>query len=192
MLRQRRLLHKMQFIPTFLASCPYVTSVGATASYSTTAGDDLSAGGFSNYFGTLSWQQNFTSAYITALNSSHAGWYNTSGRGIPDIAAIGSCINIGGGLHNKGPCASTPIAARIIALINDKRLKAGKPVLGFLNPLLYSGQVDEALLDCIEGQGGSCTYGQSDFEPGFEALPGWDAVTGLGTMNLGSMLELLA
>lgn len=184
--------NKTQFIPTFPASCPYVTSVGATATYSTTAGTDFSGGGFSNFFGVPSWQENATSEYIAALNGAHAGWYNASGRGIPDIAAIGSRINIGGPLHTKGTSASTPIAASIIALINDKRLRAGKPVLGFLNPLLYSGQVDAALTDCTEGNGGSCTYGDGEFEPGFDALPGWDAVTGLGTMNLGAMLELLA
>lgn len=184
--------NQTRFIPTFPASCPYVTSVGATAAYSTTTGNDLSAGGFSNFFGVPSWQQNATSGYIAALNGSHAGWYNASGRGIPDIAAIGSYINIGGGLHTKGTSASTPIAASIIALINDKRLRAGKPSLGFLNPLLYSGQLDMALTDCTEGSGGSCTWGQSNFEPGFDALPGWDPVTGMGTMNLGVMLELLA
>lgn len=181
-----------RFIPTFPASCPYVTSVGATAAYSTVAAADFSAGGFSNYFGAPTWQANTTTSYISALNGAHDGWYNASGRGIPDIAAIGNRIQLLGGLHTKGTSASTPIAASIIALVNDARLRAGKPVLGFLNPLLYSGQLDAAIKDCTEGQGGSCTWGDGDFEPGFEVLPGWDPVTGLGTLNLGIMLELLA
>lgn len=184
--------NKTQFIPTFPADCPYVTSVGATASYSRTAGADLSAGGFSNYFARPSWQDNAIGEYIAALNGSHAGWYNASGRGIPDIAAVGSRIAIsGGGLHTKGTSASTPIVASMIALINDKRKRAGQPVLGFLNPLLYSGKIESALTDCTEGSGGSCSYG-NNVELGFDSLPGWDAVTGLGTLNFGLMAELLS
>ncbi|KAJ4420660.1 hypothetical protein N0V82_004226 [Gnomoniopsis sp. IMI 355080] len=182
--------NKTQFIPTFPADCPYVTSVGATAAYSTVAGADFSAGGFSNYFARPAWQEAAASAYITALNGSHAGWYNTSGRGIPDISAIGSRIQIGGGLTTKGTSASAPIVASMITLINDKRLRAGKPTLGFLNPLLYSGKLDEALLDSTEGSGGSCTFNDGSYELGFDVLPGWDPVTGLGTINLGKMIDL--
>lgn len=184
--------NKTEFLATFPADCPYVTAVGATASYSTVAAADFSSGGFSNYFGRPSWQEEAAAAYIAALNGSHAGWYNASGRGIPDIAAVGSRIAIGGGLHTKGTSASTPIVASLVALINDKRLRAGKPVLGFLNPLLYSGKVDDALTDCTEGSGGSCSFGNGEFETGFDALPGWDAVTGLGTINLGKMIDLLS
>lgn len=184
--------NKTEFIPTFPADCPYVTAVGATAAYSRTAAADFSAGGFSNYFARPSWQEEAVGGYIAALNGSHAGWYNASGRGIPDIAAVGSRIALGGGgLHTSGTSASTPIVASMIALINDKRRRAGQPALGFLNPLLYSGKVDGALTDCTEGSGGSCSYG-SEVELGFEALPGWDAVTGLGTINLGQMMDLVA
>lgn len=184
--------NKTQFIPTFPADCPYVTSVGATAAYSTVAAADFSAGGFSNYFARPAWQEAAASAYITALNGSHAGWYNASGRGIPDIAAIGSRIQIGGGRIGKGTSASTPIVASMIALLNDKRLRAGEPVLGFLNPLLYSGKLDEALLDSTEGSGGSCTFNNGNYELGFDVLPGWDPVTGLGTINLGKMIDIVS
>lgn len=184
--------NKTQFLPTFPADCPYVTAVGATASYSTVAAAAFSSGGFSNYFSRPSWQDDAARNYIAALNGSHAGWYNASGRGFPDIAAVGSRITIAPGFHTKGTSASTPMVASLIALINDKRLRAGKPVLGFLNPLLYSGKVDDALTDCTEGTGGTCTYGTGQSEPGFDALPGWDAVTGLGTINLGKMIDLLS
>lgn len=42
------------FPPTF-PTCPYVTLVGATESVPE-KGAELSAGGFSNYFGTASWR----------------------------------------------------------------------------------------------------------------------------------------
>lgn len=183
--------NRTEFLPTFPADCPYVTAVGATAAYGPITAADFSSGGFSNYFARPAWQESAATGYITALNGSHAGWYNTSGRGIPDIAAVGSRIAIGGGMHTSGTSASTPIVASLIALVNDKRLRAGKTVLGFLNPLLYSGKLDDALTDCTEGSGGSCSFG-NDFEPGFDALPGWDPVTGLGTMNLGKLMDILS
>ena len=37
-----------------------------------------------------------------------------------------------------GTSASSPTFASVIALINDQLVAAGKPVLGFLNPWLYS------------------------------------------------------
>lgn len=37
----------------------------------------------------------------------------------------------------SGTSASTPVVAGIFALVNDKRLAAGKPTLGFLNPFIY-------------------------------------------------------
>lgn len=184
--------NRTEFIPTFPASCPYVTSVGATAAYSTVAGADFSAGGFSNYFARPAWQETAASAYITALNGSHAGWYNASGRGIPDISAVGSRIQIGAGpLLGKGTSASTPIVASMITLLNDKRLRSGKTALGFLNPLLYSGKLDVALVDSIEGSGGSCTFSNGDYELGFDVLSGWDPVTGLGTINFGKMINII-
>jgi tripeptidyl-peptidase-1 len=38
----------------------------------------------------------------------------------------------------SGTSASAPTFAAIVALLNDASLAAGKPPLGFLNPMLYS------------------------------------------------------
>ena len=38
-----------------------------------------------------------------------------------------------------GTSASSPTFASIVALVNDRLVAAGKPVMGFLNPFLYSG-----------------------------------------------------
>lgn len=37
-----------------------------------------------------------------------------------------------------GTSAAAPVVAGIIALLNDARLRAGKPTMGFINPFLYS------------------------------------------------------
>ncbi|KAI8869069.1 subtilisin-like protein, partial [Ramicandelaber brevisporus] len=52
-----------KFVPTFPASCPYVTTVGATTGVHE-IGADLSAGGFSAYFARPSYQNNAVSSYL--------------------------------------------------------------------------------------------------------------------------------
>ena len=57
-----------------------------------------------------------------------------------------------------GTSASAPTFASIVALINDRLVAAGKPVLGFLNPWLYSTAAD-AFTDVTDGKnvGFHCT-----------------------------------
>jgi tripeptidyl-peptidase-1 len=50
---------------------------------------------------------------------------------------------------------SKQITAAIIALLNDARLRAGKPVLGFLNPWIYSSGY-KGFTDITAGQSDGC------------------------------------
>lgn len=64
---------------------------------------------------------------------------NTS-QAFPDVAAQGDFFRvIIGGIPQLigGTSAATPVFSAVIALLNDVRLKNGKPPLGFLNPLIY-------------------------------------------------------
>lgn len=70
--------------------------------------------------------------------------------------------------------AASPTAASIVSLVNDALIAAGKPVLGFLNPWLYSGGF-KAFTDIKSGSTTGC--GGS----GFPAQEGWDAASGFGT-----------
>ena len=181
------------FLPTFPASCPYVTAVGATAIYNPLEGADYSSGGFSNYFVRPSWQNSQINGYIQGLNGTHDGWYNTSGRGIPDISIIGSRFVVRASGDERpftGTSASTPVFAAMIALINDRRLRSGKAALGWLNPLLYSEEVQSALTDVTSGSSRSCIVG-NEFEPGWDAAPGWDAITGLGVPDFNRLLDVM-
>lgn len=62
----------------------------------------------------------------------------------------------------------------IIALVNDALVSSGKPVLGFLNPWIYSKGY-QGFTDITSGSAVGCQV------EGFPATPGWDAVTGFGT-----------
>lgn len=100
-----------------------------------------------------------------------------------------------------GTSAAAPTFAGIIGLLNDARLRAGKPALGFLNPFLYS-EGYKALNDITGGSSYGCggIDPQSEEEvPGALIIPGahwnategWDPVTGLGTPNFEKLKELV-
>lgn len=134
-----------RFVPTFPSTCPYVTSVGSTEGIIKT-GAPISAGGFSDFFnrtpeGGASYQDTDVSAYVRALGDDYAGLFNPAGRAFPDVSLAGTNFGIVSGGKDflvNGTSASAPVFASMVALLNDRLTAAGKPPLGFLNPLLYS------------------------------------------------------
>ncbi|KAH9062363.1 subtilisin-like protein [Lactarius vividus] len=169
----------VRFKPKFPATCPYVTAVGGTMDYNPEVGASFSGGGFSDYFTVPRYQQRVVPAFLQKLGNKYQGLYNASGRGFPDISAqsVGFPIFLNG-VERKvhGTSGATPVVAGIIALINDYQLSKNRPVLGFLNPLLY-GRASGALTDVTSGTNPGCNT------DGFSAVPGWDPVTGLGTLD---------
>ncbi|KAJ7806793.1 family S53 protease-like protein [Mycena olivaceomarginata] len=171
------------FIPTLPSDCPFVTSVGATGGITETAAS-FSSGGFSNYFGIPSYQSADVATYLATLGTTNSGKFNRTGRGFPDVAAQGENFEIAWDTELgtvDGTSCSTPTFASIIALLNDGLVAAGKPTLGFLNPLLYSAAGRAALNDIKTGNNPGCNTN------GFPATTGWDPVTGLGTPNFAAL-----
>jgi tripeptidyl-peptidase-1 len=72
----------------------------------------------------------------------------------------------------------------MITLINDARLAAGKSPVGFINPAIYSAHFRAAFHDIVSGNNPGCGT------DGFEAVEGWDPVSGLGTPNFEKLLDL--
>ncbi|KAF7368321.1 Serine protease S53 [Mycena venus] len=167
------------FIPTLPSDCPFVTSVGSVGGI-TEVGSSFSSGGFSNYFGIPSYQSADVASYISAIGTTNNGKYNKTGRGFPDVAVQGESFEIAWdaqfGLVDGTSC-SAPSFASIISLLNDQLVAAGKPVLGFLNPFLYSATGRAAFNDITSGTNPGCSTN------GFSARAGWDPITGLGTPN---------
>jgi len=198
--------------PAFPAASPYLTAVGGTqiqdgqssgakapicSSYqcatggyeivSSTATGALitSGGGFSAYSARQSYQDDVVKKYLansTALPP--AGTFNASGRAYPDVAALGHNYYVvaGGAVLVDGTSCSTPVFSAILGLLNSYRLAAGKPVIGFANPLLYQvyAEAPDAFTDIVQGSN-ACTEDGCACTTGFQATPGWDATTGLGS-----------
>lgn len=66
--------------------------------------------------------------------------------------------------------ASAPVFASMINMINEKRIQAGKKPVGFVNPALYANP--QVMNDIKIGNNPGCGT------KGFEAVPGWDPLTG--------------
>ncbi|KAH9011972.1 subtilisin-like protein [Lactarius deliciosus] len=179
---------RVQFLPTFPSTCPWVTSVGGTTGYNPEIAASLSGGGFSVLFPRPSYQDGAMPTFLLNLGGQYNGLYNPMGRGIPDIAlqAMGCPIILKNQRKKvSGTSCSTPTAAGIISLLNDYRISNGKAPLGFLNILLY-GVCLEGLNDITSGSNPGCNT------DGFSAVPGWDPVTGLGSLDFERLVVILS
>ncbi|KAF8271680.1 subtilisin-like protein [Lactarius quietus] len=178
----------VQFEPSFPATCPWVTAVGGTTSFLPEWAADFSGGGFSNYFELPFYQQKVVPTFLEHLGQRYNGFYNVSGRGIPDVSAQATGFRIflnGAEADDEGTSGATPIFAAIISILNDYRLSIDKPPLGFLNPWLYSRGL-AGLTDITHGSNRGCGT------TGFSAIIGWDPVTGLGTPDFQRLQQTLA
>jgi tripeptidyl-peptidase I len=140
------------FHPDFPAASPYVTAVGGTNfAEQSTIGEEVvwsgSGGGFSDTFSVPSYQAEAVAAYkASADNMPPQSYWNSSGRGYPDISALAGlvnpyCVAFGGSAVRYGgvggTSAASPVSAGVFAQLNNLLLAAGKPQLGFLNPFIY-------------------------------------------------------
>lgn len=172
-----------KFLPSFPASCPYVTAVGGTRSFSPeivaydVSNGYVAGGGLSEYFPRPSYQDKQVEDYLSSIGSLHKGLYNPSGRAYPDIAAQGYRFLItyaGRNTFLDGTSASSPAAAAVLTNVNDALIAAGKRPLGFLNPWLYKSN-GAGFNDIVSGNIWGCNTS------GFPAQKNWDLATGFGT-----------
>lgn len=191
------------FSPDFPATCSYIITVGATylpAGANVKTDSEVavsrfgSGGGFSNIYGTPAYQQAAVNTYLNDHKPPYAnysgpttgnGVYNSSGRGYPDVSAVGDNVvifNAGAPTLIGGTSAAAPVFAAILNRINEERIAAGKSTVGFVNPTLYAHP--NVLHDITSGSNPGCNTN------GFSAAKGWDPVTGLGTPNYPAMLSL--
>jgi kumamolisin len=173
----------------FPASSPHVLGCGGTRLEASDAAISqevvwnegimagATGGGISEVFALPEYQK-----YVNVPSSVNPG--GKPGRGVPDVGgdadpATGYLIRVDRlQFILGGTSAVPPLWAALIALINQR---LGHPV-GYLNPLLYSGQIVKsgALHDITSGNNGA-----------YQARPGWDPCTGWGTPDGVKLMQVL-
>lgn len=180
---------------TFPADVPWVTAVGGTT---LTGNSDAtmesawrgSGGGFSKFFAQPDYQKTLPASTQAPFRGQ---------RGLPDVSAnadpsTGMAFYYNGNWSlTGGTSASTPTWAGLMAIANQL---GGHP-LGFINPTLYSlaqgAREQQNFHDITLGNNSnqSTKGGEAVNVEGFQAISGWDAVTGLGTPKGSSLLRNL-
>lgn len=134
-------------------------------------------GGVSEVFAVPSYQAN-ANIPVSIDNGS-------AGRGVPDIAM--SATNYFTRVDSSegasgGTSAVAPLMAALVALLNQAKAKN----VGFLNPFLYANVALGVVHDVTQG-----TNAIANTVNGYNAGPGWDACTGLGTPDGTAILNNL-
>ncbi len=177
------------------ASDPLVLGVGGTALNASiftgayqgemawNADTDASGGGYSSLFRRPSYQDG-----VPRIGRM---------RGVPDVAAdadssTAMALTFSGGVlyPAQGTSAATPLWAAVIALADQD---AGQH-LGFVNPAIYAiargPAYHRAFHDVVTGD--NSVFWPTGLFTGYQAGPGWDPVTGLGSPNAHILVPLLA
>ena len=163
----------------FPASSPHVLACGGTKLNGsgttitsevvwneTAANEGATGGGISALFPQPTWQSGIAAT--------------KSGRGVPDVSgnadpSTGYQVRVDGeSLVIGGTSAVAPLWAGILAVSNAQ----SKTTAGFLQPKLYATK--NVCRDITSGNNGA-----------FNAGPGWDACTGLGSPNIPALFTLL-
>jgi subtilase family serine protease len=176
---------------SFAADSPWVTGVGGTTlsitgSISSEIAWSDSGGGFSQFYKIPSYQKLLPAKVLQELNNR---------RGVPDVSAeadptTGLPVYLAGQWSLAGgTSASTPVWAAIEAIANQV---AGHP-LGFINPALYKLGTSATYLrdfhDITQGNNSNPQAGVT----GYQAVMGWNPVTGLGTPKAANLIpDLIA
>jgi len=177
---------------------PYITVVGGTVLTTTGRGGAWSAetawpesgGGYVSGTPIPSWQR--LAGVITTSNQGSPDWRNS-----PDVAAEADFDNptvINGSFVTGygGTSFAAPRWAGFLALVNQQSMTNGRGTVGFINPALYnlglSSNYSSVLHDITSGGNPPTAGGGS----GFNAVPGYDLVTGWGSPAGAALIDQLA
>jgi subtilase family serine protease len=193
------LVYGIQDAPTsgyFSCITSPVTEIAVDVNY----GGFYSGGGFSACYAKPSWQTSAISSYLSSgVPFPASDLWNRSNRAGPDVAAFGGgspviyedqLISVG------GTSQASPIFGSLLLYLVDISLNLTGKGLGFINPLLYQMYQDDPSLfqDITSGINGATednTTAECARVGGYTATTGYDAVSGLGSPNIGKMATYL-
>lgn len=197
--------NKCGYSPSFPATSPYVTAVGATQGpesgdltectcSSQTGAVITSGGGFSDMFTQPSYQKDAVLNFFQVTRGAFepVSGFSRTGRGYPDISLTGYNyqVVIGQKVYGvSGTSASSPAVAAQVSLVNAARLKLGLSPVGFLNPALYT--LYDKFTNDVEYGTNMCTASVVCCNQGFTSAIGWDPTNGFGSLNFGLFYETM-
>jgi subtilase family serine protease len=174
---------------------PYITEVGGTeltttgpgGAWSAETGWPQSGGGYVSGTPIPGWQQ-----LTGVINSSNLG--STTLRNSPDVAAEANFDNptvINGRFVTGfgGTSFAAPRWAGFLALVNQQSVANGRGTVGFINPALYnlgiSSSYSRAFHDIASGSNPPAAGDGSGFNavPGYDLVTGWGSPAGVGLIN---------
>ncbi len=191
------------------ASIPEITAVGGTQFAPDSAGywsstNGPNGGSALSYIPEVSWNLGFNGTTGGGPSSLYTKPYWQKGPGVPDDGARDTpdislsadvnyyVVSSGSPLRVGGTSASSPSLAGVIAILNQYLVANGalsQPGLGNINPTLYrlAQAAPDAFHDITAGSNSvpcaqnspACVNGTM----GFNAGPGYDLATGLGTID---------
>merc|ERR1712039_897983 len=103
-----------------------------------------------------------------------------------DASRHAKCAGWSGGYH----CICPPGTCAINGECKTTQARGGKRSVGYLNPVLYRYEGSDVFNDITQGSN-KCARSGEPCCGGYEAGPGWDPVTGLGTVNFAKVMEIL-
>merc|ERR1711918_171242 len=124
------------------------------------------------------------SNYFKTVSTQPESGYATGGRGYPDVAMAGFDyeVVIGGSIYGvSGTSASSPVVSGMASVVNGQLAAAGKSPIGFINPTIYAAGVS-SFNDITSGDN-KATASTVVCTQGFDAITGWDPVTGMGSVD---------
>jgi kumamolisin len=184
----------------FPASSPHALAcggtklIGNTSSFAITSevvwnelasNEGAGGGGVSDVFGLPSWQAN--AGVPAAASGGGSGNAGSGGRGVPDVAGnadpvTGYLVVVDG---QRTPIGGTSAVAPLWAGLIARLAQATGKTFGLIQPMLYAGvapgTAQPGFNDIVSGNNGA-----------YQAGPGWDACTGLGSPNGAALLKLLS
>ena len=182
----------------FPGDTPYITEVGGTTLTTTGPGGSWvsenvwnwgngigSGGGISTQYPIPAWQTNISMA---------ANQGSTTMRNVPDVALTADNVYArtdGRDYSVGGTSCASPLWAGFAALANQQAAAAGRPAIGFINPLVdvigTEANYTQAFRDTTTGNNESPSSPTK-----FSAVTGYDLCTGWGTPAGQALINALA
>lgn len=161
------------------ASCPFVTAVGGTR----LAVDEDAAG--NETFHEEAWERSGAGVSTFGIPPWQRDVAGGDRRVVVDVALNAAtpyaAVHRGAWRSAAGTSVASPVFAAMVAIVDAERRGKGRPVVGFLNPILYrDAVVQSAFRDTTTGA--TAEHG---------AAKGWDLPTGWGAPQADALLSTL-